>query len=119
MGKEEIEKYENQVKQYFGYGKSDEELHKMQEINRIEEEHEPEPEGMFSWFSWTEFALAYGLHKSALIFVRVPLTAALTPTVVKVLQRWGFRIGPGAAASEVPRFGTKVTKKNKWFSWFF
>lgn len=118
MGKEEIQKYENKAKQYFGYGKSDEQLAKEQEIDRIQEEHEPEPEGgMFPWFSWTEFAIAYGLHKSVLIFVRVPLTAALTPTIVKTLQRWGFRIG--SAAATTPKFGTKVTKKNKWFSWFF
>lgn len=118
MGKEEIQKYENSVKQYFGYGKSDEQLEKEQRIDRIQEENEQEPEGAwFPWFSWTEFAIAYGLHKSALIFVRVPLTAALTPTIVKQLQRWGFKIGPGANA--MPRFGTRVTNKKKWFSWFF
>ncbi|EHA20335.1 hypothetical protein ASPNIDRAFT_143858, partial [Aspergillus niger ATCC 1015] len=33
---------------------------------------------------WTQLALAYAVHKS-LIFIRVPLTAAITPNVVKVL----------------------------------
>lgn len=118
MGKEEIQNYENKIKQYFGYGKSDEELERIQEIDRIEEAHEPKnDDGMFSWFSWTELAVAYGIHKTALIFVRVPLTAALTPVVVRTLQGWGFRIGNTAAT--LPRFGTKATKKNKWFSWFF
>lgn len=41
---------------------------------------------------WTELALAYAVHKS-FIFVRVPLTAAVTPKVVKVLRGWGWDIG--------------------------
>jgi N-terminal acetyltransferase 2 len=41
---------------------------------------------------WTELVLAYAVHKS-LIFFRVPLTAALTPKVVKVLRGWGWNIG--------------------------
>ncbi|KAJ5906232.1 uncharacterized protein N7473_003148 [Penicillium subrubescens] len=41
---------------------------------------------------WTQLALAYAVHKS-LIFIRVPLTAAVTPKVVKVLRRWGWDIG--------------------------
>ncbi|CEO61167.1 Putative Peptide alpha-N-acetyltransferase [Penicillium brasilianum] len=41
---------------------------------------------------WTQLALAYAVHKS-LIFFRVPLTAAVTPKIVKVLRRWGWDIG--------------------------
>ncbi|OJD27091.1 hypothetical protein ACJ73_01509 [Blastomyces percursus] len=41
---------------------------------------------------WTQLALAYAIHKS-FIFIRVPLTAAVTPKVVKVLRRWGWDIG--------------------------
>ncbi|KAI0421338.1 hypothetical protein F5X98DRAFT_329374 [Xylaria grammica] len=40
----------------------------------------------------TQLALAYAIHKS-FIFLRVPLTAALTPKVVKVLRSWGWDIG--------------------------
>ncbi|EOO02680.1 putative peptide alpha-n-acetyltransferase protein [Phaeoacremonium minimum UCRPA7] len=40
----------------------------------------------------TQLALAYAIHKS-FIFVRVPLTAAVTPKVVKVLRGWGWQIG--------------------------
>ncbi|KAL2202871.1 hypothetical protein CC79DRAFT_1373019 [Sarocladium strictum] len=40
----------------------------------------------------TQLALAYAVHKS-FIFVRVPLTAAVTPKVVKVLRSWGWNIG--------------------------
>ncbi|KAK0615883.1 hypothetical protein B0T17DRAFT_359540 [Bombardia bombarda] len=40
----------------------------------------------------TQLALAYAIHKS-FIFVRVPLTAAILPKVVKVLRSWGWNIG--------------------------
>ncbi|OJI81573.1 hypothetical protein ASPTUDRAFT_836385 [Aspergillus tubingensis CBS 134.48] len=43
---------------------------------------------------WTQLALAYAVHKS-LIFIRVPLTAAITPNVVKVLRGWGWDIVKG------------------------
>lgn len=134
-GREKIEYYENKVKQYFGYGKSDEELQRIQEINKIEEAKEqqdaPQDESsLFSWFSWTEFVIAYGIHKSVFIFVRVPLTAALTPTIVKTLRGWGFKIGSdklattaaiakdNIASASSAKFGTRPTRKNKWF-WFF
>ncbi len=41
---------------------------------------------------WTQLALAYAIHKS-FIFIRVPLTVAVTPKVVKVLRGWGWDIG--------------------------
>jgi N-terminal acetyltransferase 2 len=41
---------------------------------------------------WTQLALAYAIHKT-FIFVRVPLTAAITPKVVKTLRGWGWNIG--------------------------
>ncbi|KAK5256928.1 DUF1279 superfamily [Cryomyces antarcticus] len=41
---------------------------------------------------WTQLVLAYAIHKS-FIFIRVPLTAAVTPKVVKVLRGWGWDIG--------------------------
>ncbi|KAF7513351.1 hypothetical protein GJ744_009772 [Endocarpon pusillum] len=41
---------------------------------------------------WTKLALAYAIHKS-FIFIRVPLTAAITPKVVKTLRSWGWKIG--------------------------
>lgn len=37
-------------------------------------------------------ALAYAIHKS-FIFIRVPITVAITPKVVKVLRGWGWDIG--------------------------
>ncbi|CRG85536.1 hypothetical protein PISL3812_02588 [Talaromyces islandicus] len=44
---------------------------------------------------WTQLALAYAIHKS-FIFLRVPLTAAVTPKVVQTLRRWGWNIGKRA-----------------------
>ncbi|CAI6337260.1 unnamed protein product [Periconia digitata] len=41
---------------------------------------------------WTQLALAFVIHKS-FIFIRVPLTAAVTPKVVKTLRSWGYDIG--------------------------
>lgn len=43
---------------------------------------------------WTEAAIAYGLHKAVLIFVRVPVTVAITPPIVKALAKRGWKIGP-------------------------
>ncbi|QSL65734.1 hypothetical protein MERGE_000012 [Pneumocystis wakefieldiae] len=40
---------------------------------------------------WTEIAIAYGIHK-LLIFVRVPLTAALTPPLVRLLIQQGWSV---------------------------
>ena len=99
MGQEKIEVYENKVKQTFGYGISDEELKKKQEINKIQQDIESQGETtsensgsmvsyILSQFSWTEFAIAYGIHKS-LIFIRLPITAAITPGIVKLLRGWG------------------------------
>ncbi|KAH7389665.1 hypothetical protein DE146DRAFT_173398 [Phaeosphaeria sp. MPI-PUGE-AT-0046c] len=41
---------------------------------------------------WTQLGLAYLVHKS-FIFIRVPLTAAVLPKVVKTLRSWGYNIG--------------------------
>jgi len=40
----------------------------------------------------TQLALAYAIHKS-FIFIRVPITVAITPRVVKMLRGWGWDIG--------------------------
>lgn len=44
---------------------------------------------------WTQLALAYAIHKS-FIFIRIPLTVAVTPKIVKILKRWGWDIGKKA-----------------------
>jgi len=57
---------------------------------------------------WTELALAYAIHKS-FIFIRVPLTAAVTPKVVKMLRGWGWDIGKkGGVRSTLQKAGKKL-----------
>ncbi|KAK6462650.1 hypothetical protein DFJ63DRAFT_335964 [Scheffersomyces coipomensis] len=144
-GKDQIEYYENKAFQTFGYGVSEEELKEKQRLRRIEEAESADKEdkssktGVFNYllsqFSWTEFAIAYGIHKS-LIFIRLPITAAITPGIVRILRGWGFNIGAGgvtaaasAAAKKInpndvtanlnPKFGTRPDRKKKWFAGFF
>lgn len=54
----------------------------------------------------TQLALAYAIHKS-FIFIRVPLTAAILPKVVKILRSWGYQIGTKKVAKAV----VKTVKK--------
>ena len=48
---------------------------------------------------WTQAFLAYALHKT-FIFLRVPLTVAVTPKVVKTLRGYGWNIGNHAPKSK-------------------
>ncbi|CAN3358818.1 hypothetical protein DICA3_F10858 [Diutina catenulata] len=144
QGKDEIEYYENKLKQQFGYGVSDTELEQKQARDRAAQAEEQadaaaaNDSGITAFvrkhFSWTEFAIAYGIHKS-LIFIRLPITAAITPGIVKVLRNWGFKIGSGTSAAVAkdhlmdakqvvvdytassPKFGVKPGKRRWW--WFF
>lgn len=143
-GREKIEYYENQVKQVFGFGVSDEELKKRQEINKIDSDVENSENNhvsnenqstlsyILSQLSLTEFVLAYGIHKS-FIFIRLPIAASITPPVVKTLRRWGFKLGTQKLSSNAsiaknnikdytasnPKFGVRPDKKKKWFNGLF
>lgn len=134
LGKDEIERHKNDVKRYFGYGVDPAELELRQQSRRLSSEIDGDSskEGWLAQFSWTEFALAYGIHKS-LIFIRVPICAAITPGVVSLLRRWGFRIGSANLSTNAliakdriqdmtassKRFGVRPNAKKRWFSWFF
>lgn len=50
---------------------------------------------------WTQLVLAYAIHKS-FIFIRVPLTVAVTPKVVKTLRGWGWNIGKRPTKKTLP-----------------
>jgi N-terminal acetyltransferase 2 len=50
---------------------------------------------------WTEIALAYTIHKTLFALIRVPLTVAITPPLVK----WFHRKGYGAVLAQVPAVG--------------
>ena len=44
---------------------------------------------------WSIFVIAYGIHKTVLLPVRLGLTAAITPFLARKLQQIGIRV-PGA-----------------------
>lgn len=145
LGEEKIKVYMNRTKKLFGYGKDEQDV-----INQVREKiarkEQKELNGEYEELSWwegfkestllAEFLIAYGIHKS-LIVVRLPLTAAITPAAVRILQKWGFNIGNGKmlktlAQDAKVRFKNgnpndflktgpqnlkkKVTKGQKWFN---
>jgi len=59
---------------------------------------------------WTQLALAYAIHKT-FIFVRVPITAAITPKIVKTLRSWGWNIGKMPKKSVASQSKTGVNTK--------
>ncbi|KAI9727088.1 MAG: hypothetical protein M1828_007289 [Chrysothrix sp. TS-e1954] len=60
----------------------------------------------------TQLALAYAVHKS-FIFIRVPLTAAVTPRVVKVLRSWGWNIGKRRPKDKIAAKAAKDSNRTK------
>ncbi|SCV04161.1 LAMI_0H13894g1_1 [Lachancea mirantina] len=101
LGEEKIKIYMNRVKNVIGFGKEEqvlvEELMRKAEIEKQTEDSSHKDSKPSLWTTMkestllTEFLIAYGLHKS-LIFIRLPITAAITPSTVKLLQKWGFNI---------------------------
>lgn len=117
LGEERISIFINRGKQMFGYGEIDDDAvrNKVQsrQLERIKRREEYVKERLeedndnkvlsirdrlqVKWDSiktspiLTELILAYGLHKS-LIFVRIPLTAAITPTLARYLPRAAARV---------------------------
>lgn len=92
-GAEVMKEYENKVKQFFGFGSE----------NAKPENNEDLKSASF----WTKFLIAYGLHKS-LIFIRLPITASITPSVVRKLQSWGYNVGAG----KIAKAAINAAKKN-------
>ncbi|EDO16161.1 hypothetical protein Kpol_1026p7 [Vanderwaltozyma polyspora DSM 70294] len=98
LGEEKISVYINKVKQLFGYGKEEAEL--INDVReRIKKREEDQVNGQTEQLKlWerlkqstllTELLIAYGIHKS-LIVLRVPITAAVTPSMSKILSRYGI-----------------------------
>lgn len=145
LGEETISVYLNKGKKLFGYGKSEEEVVRevREKLARKQEQRDSENKENVSWWQefkqstlLAEFIIAYGIHKS-LIVIRLPITAAITPPTVRLLQKWGFNIGPQmfrtmaqdakiryktgdpkdfikpSSGNQLPR--TKSTKGQKWF----
>lgn len=99
VGDEKIKEWQKNVKEYFGFGKKQPETEETE--TPIEAEGFSDKYGSFL----TTFAIAYGVHKS-LIFIRLPITAAVTPSVIRILRGWGFKIGQTSAKGVI-----KATKE--------
>lgn len=135
MGEEKIGQLESRIKDFFGIsGKTDEDGKKSENENYegkldIDDDNKlpntrstPKDKGT----SWgisttllTELGIAFAIHKS-LIFLRVPLTMAITPSIVKTLQRWGFNIGKASVTTKMgSTLGSKASRNQRFGSWFF
>lgn len=135
VGVDQVREYQkevkNKIKGIFGYDTKSEE----KDVIKVEEakgEKEEEKTGFWNNPLVIEGVLAYAIHKS-LVFIRVPITAALTPSVVRTLRGWGFNIGkqkmttlaqqikasPSIVNKNKVNLGTPPSKRQKWFSWFF
>ena len=99
-GEDKIRELQDQVKGWFGYGPkavdngnhgvdvgTDADSERVGTLETIEAGETAKSSTLV-----TEFALAYAIHKS-LIFIRLPITAAITPIVVKRLRALGFAVG--------------------------
>ncbi|ODV63524.1 Nat2p ASCRUDRAFT_28464, partial [Ascoidea rubescens DSM 1968] len=145
VGEDKIHEFTSKVKGFFGFGKEDftekeDPTNTNQKstiedtVSNVETSSGSTNSTLMSESFLTKFAIAYGIHKS-LIFIRVPLTASITPIIVRYLQRLGFNIGrtsirsvysvgkeklqkPDFTASN-EKFGSRPSKKQKWWSWFF
>lgn len=117
LGKERVEELEHKVKGWFGM-KTDEKTDTHEEVESEDKNNSEQADNSNWGLLLTEFGIAYAIHKSVFIFVRVPATAAITPWAVKTLKRWGFNIGSKKTPPK-NQFGTPPTNRQKWTSWFF
>ncbi|KAL3231702.1 putative N-terminal acetyltransferase 2 [Nakaseomyces bracarensis] len=94
VGNENMSLYLNKCKRVFGYGVSDAEVR--DEVRRKAQQADSLERSATDWWSQfknsyllRELILAYGLHK-ALIVVRIPLTAAITPYAARIFTKYGL-----------------------------
>lgn len=129
LGEDRVRDLQNKVLSFFGYGKSSSESD--QDAAGHSDNEGSSKSSSSSHDDWwsiflTELTVAYAIHKTVFIFVRIPLTALLTPMVAKRLQQWGFKVGQAAlnssgsaTATATKNFGTSPNTRQKWFSGFF
>lgn len=107
MGQEKSQEIEKRIKEFLGRNT---EKDPNQEISEADSK----------WGTLlTELGIAYAIHKSVFIFVRIPATAAITPWAVRTLQKWGFNIGKSATTAGKASLGTPPTTKQRFGSGFF
>ncbi|ODV88888.1 hypothetical protein CANCADRAFT_19502, partial [Tortispora caseinolytica NRRL Y-17796] len=118
-GQETVSKWEDQIKSYFGLGsknnesttvQTDEQTHSSSDYDSSSDIYSHIPEQRSQPSLWTEFLIAYGIHKSLLIFLRVPLTFTLTPYVAKTLRGWGYKIGQDGMRSTITNAAKDAAK---------
>ncbi|KAL8280750.1 hypothetical protein RQP46_006754 [Phenoliferia psychrophenolica] len=76
-------------------------------VHREEKGPRPEPTG-YSAIATTA-VLAYAIHKTVLLPMRLGLTVAVTPKVVRVLQSWGWKVGLGAGGTAAAATASKAS----------
>lgn len=62
---------------------------------------------------WTELGIAYIIHKSLLVFLRVPITVAITPKVAAKLGQWGFKVKRSMPAVDKEKLARNVVHAAK------
>lgn len=62
---------------------------------------------------WTELGIAYIIHKSLLVFLRVPITVAITPKVATKLGQWGFKVKRAMPAVDKEKLAKNVVQAAK------
>lgn len=118
LGQDKILELEHGVKDYFGWSTEESKTASSPSEGRIHNnEKVAESKENNSWTTLlTEFGIAFAIHKTLIIF-RVPLTMAITPPIVKALQRYGFNVGNAVTTTRT--IGTKSTGTQRFGSWFF
>lgn len=61
---------------------------------------------------WAEFGIAYIIHKS-LIFIRVPITVAITPRIASKLGQWGFNVKRAVPTVDKGKMGEQIADVKK------
>ena len=128
-GEERMSVLLNRLKQKFGYGEASDDaviarIRRKREL--IEEQKRNGEHTLFDQLRHfpllTEFLLAYGMYK-ALIFVRIPLVAGITPVMFKLFKRWGFNRLIGLPKADIPKptangefLRQNHAKSRKWFN---
>ncbi|SCU89252.1 LAFA_0E16908g1_1 [Lachancea sp. 'fantastica'] len=119
LGEETIKVYINKAKQTVGYGRDEQELIQEVRAQIAEKARKKELGEQDQTTLWTrikesslltEALIAYGIHKSLIVF-RLPVTAAITPATVKILQKWGFNLNRFNKGFKTTGEGAKIKYK--------
>ncbi|CAD6576006.1 MAG: hypothetical protein CYPHOPRED_005847 [Cyphobasidiales sp. Tagirdzhanova-0007] len=92
-----------------GFLKDWREKHKLQQKEHAKDANrKPEGGGM-----WATAVLAYTIHKTLLLPLRIGATAAATPAIVKQFQKWGINIARSPIPEATRAKGAQAIKDSK------